>query len=454
MNDSYTAMAFTSQALYQSLQQLPASGRYLIAYSGGADSHVLLHALAQLAADIDTEIVAVHVDHQLQAESGQWAQHCVDTCVELGIACHVITVEVALDAGEGLEAAARQARYQALATLMSPGDGLLTAHHQDDQAETLLIQLLRGSGPKGLAAMAAVSKFGHGHLLRPLLGYSREALQVYAMANGIQWVEDPSNRDERFDRNYLRHRVMPKLQQRWPSMAKTLGRAARHQAEAGQLMAELAELDLQGHSQDGCLSLQALAGLSRIRQKNLLRQWVENHGYPLPSEKRLQAILTDLLPAAEDAAPRISWAGVELRRFQQDLYLMPQLRLHDPAQVLPWDGQPILLADGMMELESQSVVGKGLRADLFTADRIELRFRQGGEHCRPVGRGNSKEVKKLLQEAGLPPWLRERLPLIYVDGQLAAVAGICVCEGFAAKPGEEGRELVWKWRKKSVDSEK
>lgn len=454
MNDSYTVMAFTSQALLQSLQQLPACGRYLIAYSGGADSHVLLYAMSQLAAVIDTEIVAVHVDHQLQAESGQWAQHCVDTCAELGIACQRITVKVARDTGKGLEAAARQARYQALTTLMRPGDGLLTAHHQDDQAETLLIQLLRGSGPKGLAAMAVVSEFGDGLLLRPLLEYSREALQAYARAIGIQWVEDPSNRDERFDRNYLRHQVMPGLQQRWPSMAKTLGRAARHQAEAGRLMAELAELDMQGHLQEGTLSSQALDGLTPIRQKNLLRQWIENEGYPLPSEKRLQAILSDLLPAAGDAMPRICWAGVELRRFQQVLYLMPQLSPHEQGEVMPWNGEPMVLAGGVIELQSNPVASHGLPVGLFSAHRVEVRFRQGGEQCRPAGRGNSKDLKKLFQEAGLPPWLRERLPLIYVDGQLAAVAGICVCEGFAAREGEAGREVVWKWRKKSPDSEK
>lgn len=447
-------MKFNPQALLQSLAQLPGCSRYLVAYSGGADSHVLLHALAQHSAELNSEIVAVHVDHQLQAESGRWAQHCADTCTGLGVDCQLLRVEVADDSGEGLEAAARKARYRALAGVMQTGDALLTAHHQDDQAETLLLQLMRGSGPKGLAAMAEVKEFGPGLLLRPLLEYSREQLQEYAGACGIQWVEDPSNIDQRFERNYLRQSIMPRLQQRWPSLGKTLGRAARHQAEAAQLCDELAALDMTGYVQQGRLSIEAMSALTPIRQKNLLRHWITSEHYSLPSEKRLQAILSDLLAATEDASPQIRWGGVELRRFQHALYLMPVLAEHDPAQVMRWTGEPLVIGKGMMELNSESVTGHGLQESLFTAERLEVRFRQGGERCRPEGRGNRKELKKLLQEAGIPPWLRQRLPLIYVDDELAAVAGICVCEGFAAKPGQAGREVLWKWRKKSPDSEK
>lgn len=447
-------MTFTPQALQQVLHQLPDCRRYLIAYSGGADSHVLLHAIAQLRSALKIEILALHVDHQLQELSGLWAQHCVDTCKALGINCQVVRVAVARDAGEGLEAAARKARYQALADVMRAGDGLLTAHHQDDQAETLLLQLLRGSGPKGLAAMAAVREFSNGYLLRPLLDYSRMELEVYARGAGIQWVDDPSNTDESFDRNYLRHQILPALQQRWPSMAQTLGRAARHQAEADQLLIELAELDMASYVDDGALSMEALQGLSVIRQKNLLRQWIDSQHYPLPTESRLQSIISDLIPAAEDGVPLVCWNRIELRRYRQHLYLMPELPQHDPVRSFAWDGELMDIDDGVMTLDSQQVQGSGLRASLFSQQKVEVRFRQGGERCRPVGRGNTKDLKKLLQEAGLAPWLRERQPLIYVDNELAAVVGVCVCEGFAAKEGEAGREMIWKWRKKSPDSEK
>lgn len=445
-------MTFSPQALQQILRQLPDCRRYLIAYSGGADSHVLLHAIAQIRNTLKTEIVVLHVDHQLQAQSALWAQHCMDTCMTLDIACQVLRVEVAMDSGEGLEAAARKARYQALATAMQPGDGLLTAHHQDDQAETLMIQLLRGAGPKGLAAMAPHREFSCGHIIRPLLDYSRGELEVYAEGVGIQWVDDPSNSDESFDRNYLRHQIMPALQQRWPSMAKTLARAARHQAEADQLLSDLAELDMAAHLRDGALSMDALQGLSSVRQKNLLRQWIASQHYPLPAESRLQSILSDLIPAAEDAAPLVCWSRVELRRYRQHLYLMPALSQHNPEWSFPWDGVRTDFAD--ISLDSQQVQGRGLRESLFITQQLEVRFRQGGEQCRPAGRGYSRDLKKLLQEAGIAPWLRERLPLIYVDNELAAVVGVCICEGFSAKEGEAGREVMWKWRKKSPDSEK
>jgi len=447
-------MAFTPQALLQILGQYPDCQRYLIAYSGGADSHVLLHALSHVRTSLNAEVLALHVDHQLQAQSAQWAQHCVATCVALDIPCQVMPVEVALDSGKGLEAAARKARYQVLAHIMRPGDGLLTAHHQDDQAETLLIQLLRGAGPKGLAAMAAVREFSCGHILRPLLDYRREELEIYARSAGIQWVDDPSNTDEAFDRNYLRHRILPSLQQRWPALTQTLGRAARHQAEADQLLRELAELDMASHVQDGALSMRALQGLSRIRQKNLLRQWIDSQHYPLPAESRLQSILSDLIPAAEDAAPVVCWNNVELRRYRSSLYLMPALGKHHPESSFLWDGEFTYIADGEMSLDSQHVPAGGLRDSLFTEHKLEIRFRQGGEQCRPAGRGNTKDLKKLLQEAAIAPWLRQRLPLIYVDNELAAVVGVCICEGFAAGEGETGREVMWKWRKKSSDSEK
>ena len=444
-------MAFSPDTLLPLLRRYPDSQRLILAYSGGADSHVLLHALAQLAPSLEIELLALHVDHGLQVHSAAWAQHCVETSTALGIPCQVLAVEVDRQAGEGIEAAARQARYGALAGAMHPGDLLLTAHHQDDQAETLLLQLLRGAGPKGLAAMATAMVFSYGHLLRPLLGSSRAELQAYATLAGIEWVDDPSNRDIAFDRNYLRHQVLPLLQARWPSLGQTLGRAARHQAEAAELQADLAELDMAGHLLDGSLALQALHGLSAIRCKNLLRHWISTQDYAAPDEARLLSILRDLNPAAADASPVVAWHGVELRRYQQRLYLMSSLAAASPDRILAWDGLPLTLADSGLRLQTQGVSGAGLRETLFSGHRLEIRFRRGGESCRPVGRGHSKSLKQLLQEARVLPWLRDRLPLIYVDGELAAVAGVCVCEGFAAGSGEAGREIHYDRRINAPD---
>jgi tRNA(Ile)-lysidine synthase len=439
-------MAFTPASLANTLGGLAQVRRYLIAYSGGADSHVLLNALSRIRGELDAELLAVHVDHQLQPQSADWARHCAEVASAYGIPYLSLRVQVETAGGESLEAAAREARYAALQGLMQAGDALLTAHHQDDQAETLLIQLLRGAGPRGLSAMAAQGRFGPGWLLRPLLGFSRAQLQAYAEGEGIEWVEDPSNADTRYDRNFLRHELMPLLKGRWPSAAQTLSRAARHQAEAVEMMDELAQRDLCMQVRD-TLPVSALLGLSEARQKNLLRYWIHANHYPLPAERRLESILSDLLPAAQDANPVVCWSGAQLRRYRDTLYLQTPLPLHDPGLALAWDGGELAIASAPGVLEGVEVVGQGLRVDCFEGHRVELRFRQGGETCRPQGRGVTRDVKKLMQEAGIPPWLRGRLPLVYVDGELAAIPGVCLAEDYVAGAGEKGIEPRWNWRK-------
>jgi len=439
-------MNFTPDTLYRTLCDLSPAKRYLVAYSGGADSHVLLHALASIRERLDAELLAVHVDHQIQAQSADWARHCDEVAAAEGIPFQDVKVNVSTHQGESPEAAAREARYRALLGLMREGDALLTAHHQDDQAETLLIQLLRGAGPRGLSSMAPQGRFGPGWLLRPLLGFSRDALQAYARAEGIAWVEDPSNADTHYDRNFLRHEIMPRLKGRWPSVGQTLSRAARHQAEAVEMMDELAQRDLCMQVRDS-LPVSALQGLGEARQKNLLRYWIHSNHFSNPAERRLDSVLHDLLPAAEDANPVVCWDGAQLRRYRDTLYLQLAPPAHDPALILEWDGGELPVASAPGVLEGVTVVGTGLKAALFEGHRVELRFRQGGETCRPQGRGHTHDVKKLMQEAGIPPWRRGRLPLIYVDGELAAIPGICIAEAFAAGGGEKGIEPQWNWRK-------
>lgn len=441
-------MEFTPDTLYNTLQALSPARRYLIAYSGGVDSHVLLHAMARLRERLDAELLAVHIDHQLQAASPDWAEHCARQAAAEGIPYRAIKVTVEAR-GESPEAAARKARYRALRDLMGEGDALLTAHHLDDQAETLLIQLMRGAGPRGLAAMAAQTRFGPGRLLRPMLDISRGHLEAYARTQGIAWVEDPSNSDRRYDRNFLRHEILPSLRQRWPSLGQTLGRAARHQAEAVEMMDELAQRDLCMQLRD-TLPVNSLLGLSESRQKNLLRYWIHGNGYPLPGERRLDSVLADLMPAAADANPVVCWDGVQLRRYRDSLYLQAPLPDHDPGLRLSWDGSALDIPSAPGRLSGTPGLAQGLRADCLRAP-VELRFRQGGESCHPLGRGMSRDVKKLMQEAGVPPWLRARLPLIYIDGQLAAIPGICVSEAFAATAGVEGIQAQWEWRKAGSD---
>ncbi|HEC16264.1 MAG TPA: tRNA lysidine(34) synthetase TilS [Sedimenticola sp.] len=436
-------MAFSLARLLQILQELPSPRRYLVAFSGGCDSTVLLHAMAALRGEHAAGLAAVHVNHGLQEDASAWAGHCEAVCRDLGVP--FVRVDLALEVrqGESLEAAARNARYRALEAQMAGGDMLLTAHHQDDQAETLLLQLLRGSGPRGLAAMPLWSAFGPGFHGRPLLGFEHKQLQDHAAAEGLAWIDDASNRDMRHDRNFLRRQVLPLLRQRWPAMARTISRSAAHCAEAQGLIDEVAAADLKGLTAGGgtWLPLKGLAGLAPPRRGFVLRAWIRERGFPLPDSARLGRIQKEMLNAPRDRAPMVCWAGVEVRRYRDRLYLMSPLPRHDPAMVLDWDGRTALrLPSCPGVLRAEKGTG-GIDPAKWSAGKIQVRFRRGGERCRPAGRGHGHSLKKLFQERGLPPWERDRLPLIYIDDQLAAVADLWVCEPFLAGKDAPGIEL-------------
>lgn len=434
---------FSPADLAARLSALPDVRRLRVAYSGGRDSHVLLHALARLRAELPP-LEAVHVDHGLQADSPAWARHCAAVCAALDVPLVSLQVAAHPRAGESPEAAARRARYAALAERMMPGDCLLTAHHQDDQAETLLLQLLRGGGPHGLAAMAELSAFAGGWHARPLLGVAGEELQRYAEAEALRWIEDPSNADPTFDRNYLRHAVMPRLEARWPAAARILARGARHQAEAAQLLDEVASQDLALCRADGhSLHISALIGLSPARRRNVLRYWLKSRGYPPPDSVRLAQIEETLLQARPDRMPAVHWPGVAVRRYRDRLFALPPRPAVDSALRLPWDMTTLLpLPDGTT-LSAVAVCGAGVKAALCRQQAVTVRYRQGGEHCRPGPRAAERTLKHLLQEAGVPPWERERLPLIFVGDRLAAVADYWVCAPCGADGDEPGLRIAW-----------
>jgi len=437
-------MSFTPAQLLDQLAQLPPARRYWIAYSGGCDSAVLLHALATLRDQLPVELRALHVNHNLHEAAPEWAAHCHAVCEALAIPLYKVNVDARSSKGESPEAAARAARYRIFSDVLEPGDGLLLAHHRDDQAETLLLQLLRGSGPRGLAAMPPHRPHGKGWLGRPLLVFSRQALCQYAKAAGLRWIDDPSNFDTEFDRNFLRQRVMPLLRERWPAAASTLARAAGHQAEAAELLQQLAEEDRQHTAgpQPNTLYIEALTQLTPERQRNLLRYWIDTvNDVPLPDQQRLIRILSEVIPAAEDAQPCIRWPGGQVRRYAGLLFLLAA----DPqplAERLAWDlSDKLQLADGRV-LSVVATIGEGLRASLQGNATVSVRFRQGGEVCRPAGRGHQHELKKLFQEWGVPPWERPRVPLLYVGDEIAAVVGYCVCEPYYAQQQEAGLKFV------------
>lgn len=432
--------------LEAALLAMPAH-RYWIAYSGGIDSHVLLHAAATLSPQLKGSVNAVHVNHGLNPASSQWAAHCVATCDALDVPSHIFSVNAKPDKGESPEAAARVARYDAFAQLIEAGDCLLTAHHQEDQAETLLLQLLRGAGPHGLAAMPRHVPFAKGSLGRPMLAFSQQAIEQYASDKLLHWIEDPSNRETDFERNYLRHEVIPKLKSHWPAYAKTVARSAAHCAEAAGLLDQLAADDLvtvSGNEQSvsDSLPLHKLQQISGERRRNLLRLWLRSLNLPIVSKAVMGEIESTLIAAREDASPLVSWPGGEMRRYRDRLYAMTPLDPLDELTVIPWQWQqPLQLPAGLGRLGaavSECVDRKsaGVNLDQCRALPMTIRFRGGGERCQLPGRAHRHALKGLMQEAGIPPWQRSRIPLIYLGEQLAAVVGHFYCEPFVAKTGE------------------
>lgn len=424
----------------------PGHGGYLVAFSGGLDSQVLLHALAGLRPELGVPVDAIHVHHGLSPNADQWAAQCTNVCARLEIPCRVVHVDARASAGESPEAAARTARYAAFEQALLPGQILLTAHHQDDQAETLLLMLLRGAGPAGLAGMPQQRPLGQGKLLRPMLALSRADLSVYAQAHGLEWVDDESNLDTSYDRNFLRHEVLPRLRHRWPTVDATLARAAAHQAEASQLLSDLASADLQhlAGSRPGTLSVSGLLGLDSARRRNALRHWLRQRGLPPTDSIQLHRIELEVLQARTDAEPLVHWQGAEVRRYRDDLHAMQPLG-PAPEMALPWDmNTPLQLPHGLGQLEAITVQGQGIAATHCRGKRLQVVFRQGGERCQPLGRQHRHELKKLMQEAGMPPWERLRTPLLMLDGELVAVVGQWICVPFAAAAEEEGVLVHWR----------
>jgi len=438
-----------AERVLQCLAAYPPAPHYWLAYSGGLDSHVLLHSIAKQRAHLfGAKLTAVHVNHQLQADAWDWVEHCRAQATQLQLDFVVLTVDVQRSPGVSPEAAARTARYRALQNRLAPNEMLLSAHHQNDQAETLLLQLLRGSGPAGLAAMPERRVLGQGWLLRPLLGCHREELLAYAKTWGLHWIEDPSNRDERFERNLLRHRIMPLLRQHWPAVEKNLARSAQLTAEAAELLSELGQQDLIGlvSEQDNSLAWAPLTALSAQRRRNALRCWLRTLGLNLPSQAQLVQIDQQMQATRQDAQPAVTWSGGEVRRYRDRLYALPPIsvtstKAFDPEQIIPWPSPNSLHVVGVGCLQWVEQQSGGLAPDVLRA--ITVRFRQGGERFRPQGRRHSQRLKQLLQERGIPPWQRDRLPLIYSGEQLVWVPGLGPAAQYCVAEGQTGLRLQW-----------
>lgn len=431
-------MSFNATLLKENLTPYLDAKVLWVAYSGGCDSHVLLHSLVALRSEINCEIKAIHINHGLSPLANEWEEHCRKTCEEVSVPYVAISVN-AKAKNSSPEEAARHARYAEWKKLLNKNEVLLLAHHQDDQAETVLIQLLRGSGVKGLAAMPIIQDFSHGQLCRPILGFMREEIYSYAIEHGLNWIDDPSNFDTDYDRNFLRHEVIPLLETRWPALKRTLSRSATHQAEADQLLTELAFQDWHHIHVKNKINISSLQELSDKRQRNVLRYWIADVcECSLPDTVHLQRILDEVLTAAEDAKPEVIWSGGEVRRYQGLLYAQDKITKVPDNFTLLWSDftSPLELKYTNTQLTAKPSVGDGLSQAKLKNAEISLRFRQGGESCRPIGRGHTHQLKKLFQEWQVLPWERASIPLLYVDGELAQVVGYCICEPFAATEGE------------------
>lgn len=432
-------MSFTPERLKSQITPFSNAKVIWVAYSGGCDSHALLHSLATLRPTISSEIKAIHINHGLSHLANEWEAHCLKICEGLSIPYTAIKVDASA-ANKSPEEAARNARYAEWKTLVKKDEVIMLAHHQDDQAETVLLQLLRGSGVKGLAAMPAQQVFSQGLLCRPMLGFSREEIVAYSVQNNLNWIDDPSNFDTDFDRNFLRHDVVPLLETRWPALKKTLSRTAMHTAEADQLLTELAEQDWIKVKNKSQIQISALCELDEKRQRNVIRYWLAKICHlSLPDTVHLQRILDEVLTAAEDATPEVIWRGGEVRRYQGLLYAQEQLIKLDSQAEYTWpDITKPLVISKEMTLTISSSLGEGLSQSKLEKAELLVKFRQGGESCRPAGRGQTHQLKKLFQEWQVPPWQRASIPLIYVNGEIAEVLGFCRCEPFTATEDEIG----------------
>ncbi|WP_254258514.1 tRNA lysidine(34) synthetase TilS [Methylovorus sp. MM2] len=421
---------------------IPSGASVLVAFSGGLDSRVLLDILLSQKRSSDFTLRAMHVHHGLSPNADAWAAFCQDVCQDASIPFELARVHVPLDSGIGIEAAARHARYTAL--IGDGADYIALAHHQDDQAETLLLQLFRGAGVKGLAAMAPVDI--KRRLLRPLLGISRAELEAYAKERKLKWIEDESNLDEHYDRNYCRHTILPVLEERFPAVKEALARSAVHLAETAGLLDALAALDaaqyLVGNGKQ--LQLSGLKTLSNARARNALRWWFTSQGLPLPSANRLQEMLHQLLDAKPDAVLKLivdSENGIWLKRYQGLAYL----ERGDDIQPLAmtWQGERELhLPDGS-RLLFEEVLGAGLATRKLGMHKLRISHRVGGERFKPDAVRPTRTLKHLLQEAHIPPWQRERLPLVYADDTLVAVPNIGVSADCQAHGNEIGLVITW-----------
>lgn len=419
-------------------------GALLVAHSGGLDSTVLLHALAQSNAARERGLRAVHIDHRLRTESAMWARHCISFAEMLGVPIETRTVEVARTPGLGLEATARRARYGAIEAILGENEILALGHHRDDQAETVLLKLLRGAGPEGLGAMRTLRPLGRGKAWRPLLSLPRATLHAYGEHHELSWIEDPSNADLSIDRNFLRAEILPRIARRWPEAESSIAQSASWaraaadfvDAEAERVLAGLQGLD------PATLRFREWLALPDALRDPVLRRWLRSIALPEPTQFQVAELVRQLGEAGEDKQPCVRWPGVEVRRYRDLLHALPPLQLPPLDWSADFDGDALVLPADIGTLRLVATESGAPPPRLPQPARV--RFRRGGESLRLKGGAHTRELRDLLQEAGIPPWQRSRLPLIFdAERALVAVADLWISDAGAEMLVRAGARLDW-----------
>lgn len=414
----------------------------IVAYSGGVDSHVLIHACSVLQHKMPAVLFkSVYIDHGLHESSDRWRNHCQAVSTNLGIKFSTTKVDARDVRGDGPEQAARHARYDALSEYVDSSTVLLTAQHQDDQAETLLLQLLRGAGVKGLSSMPRVNSFAGGVIARPLLEFSKQDILTYAKSAGLEWVDDPSNLDQSLNRNFLRQQVIPLIEQRWPSFAVTTARTAAHCAEASSILSNYASSYLLETDSD-VLAVATLETLDDETQRAVLREWLIANEVRLPSQKVLRQIQSFIVMDSGDSA-LVEWGGHQVRTFDGKFMLLKKAILPTGYGVLPWKGEELVLPEPLGCLSINQSTGQGIKKTFWEQSDITIRSRIGGEVISLLGRHGTKKLKKLFHEYKAFPWVRQLIPLVYAGETLVAIADIWIAKDYLAAEGELGYEIDW-----------
>lgn len=417
--------------------------RLVVGYSGGVDSHVLLHWLSRNLSKSDNppHVCAIHVNHGLNEQAEAWQVHCEQVCTDLDVELFTFPVEVKRDGS--LEENAREARYELFGSFLKSSDFLLLAHHLDDQIETAIFKLFRGNGFVGMPQSRPLKE---AKLYRPLLHTSRKEIEIYAQKEDLAWIEDDSNLDTAFDRNFIRLTLLPLIRERWPHLSANLKHVLGKEEESSLLLESIAEQDrLDLETEERVIFLSRFRKLDLLRQKNFLRYWIKKSANAFPAESFVSDAVRQMMSSDSFG---LRWESLQINGYRDKAYLMKAPEKAPCAS----KGQNWSLEDlselSALGIRVETIKGQGLKADL--CQDLSIGFRKGGEKMQLNKGAGSKKLKHLLQDKGVPPWVRDSLPLIYKNEQLIAIAAVpewgldsLISWHMKAEPDQEGVVISW-----------